>query len=364
MDRRLTVRQFHGHRGFSEICESWHELMRSISLQFFYHHPAWFQAYFDRPDVRGDMYFRCAYQDDRLVGVLPLYFVRSFAGVIRTARMPDYDGLYMPDLAVSDDVCLSSVWSAMTSPDARALDSKWDVFLANGVLEESTAARCLALADNDIVTSSIEGRCAVLDVSSYDEVVRQFKRKFRGNLNNAKRRIQLEPDVHFLSISEPDELLPAFEEFVQLELSGWKGRRELRDEYPAPAAIGLKQSKYLFYRNIVREFGRVDAIRIILLKVGGRAIGAQICIHLNAFCFVLKTAFDEAYRKYSPGHLVLDFMYRQLADAGRIKHICLITDYHWFRYWNPRYLNYVRIKSFRKSLKGRVISAAYNVKRR
>jgi hypothetical protein len=165
-------------------------------------------------------------------------------------------------------------------------------------------------------------------------------------------------------VKDPGLLNRAFEEFVELELSGWKGQPEkVREKYPRPAAIGLKESKYLFYRNAVRKFGELDAFQVFMLKVKGKAIGAQLCIILNDVCFLLKTAFDETFGRYSPGHLTLDFALQVLSEGGKVRQMCLISDYGWFRYWNPRYSNYLQLKAFAKTAKGSSAAVLYSMAR-
>lgn len=336
--------------------------MNSVSSQTFYHHPAWFHAYFDRPDVRDDIYFRCAYAGDRLFAVLPIYFKQKLGGAVRIAKLPDYDGLYMPDMAISDDISPSSIWREMTTPRSSNIKPLWDVFSADNVLEGSAVARSMFSTDHNIVTSSASGRCAFVDVLDYEKIMGRLKKKFRGNLNNAKHRLRAESEVEFVVLEDPELLHPAFDKFVDLELASWKGQPDkVREKYPRPAAIGLKKSKYLFYRNTVREFGKLGAMRIFMLKVRENVIGAQLCIILNDVCYLMKTTFDDTFGRYSPGHLIFDFSLRQFAEGGTIKEICLITDYGWFKYWNPRYSNYLSIKAFAKTAKGRSASVLYSL---
>lgn len=363
MEPKLNIRQYEGSSGFLEICDAWYELMDSISSQCFYHHPAWFSAYFDRPGIRTGTHFRCAFAGDQLVAVLPLHFEQKLGGALQMAKLPDYDGLYMPDMAISDNVSAVSVWREMEASRNSEYGRHWDVFSADGVLEESAVAQTLFSAGSSIVKSSAAGRCAFVDVLDYEEVLRRLKRKFRGNLSNAKSRLSALPGVEYVAVSEPERLGPAFDEFVELELSGWKGQPDrVRRDYPPPAAIGLKRSKYLFYRNVVSTFGAFGATEIHMLRINRKAIGAQLCVILNDVCYILKTAFDEAYGRYSPGHLVLDFAIQRFADVGTAKQLCLITDYGWYRNWNPRYANYMRIKAFAKTLKARSISILYSLK--
>jgi len=146
-------------------------------------------------------------------------------------------------------------------------------------------------------------------------------------------------------------------------MSGWKGKKENNKErYPAPAAIGLKKSKYRFYKNLVNEFAKIKSTEICFLKVDGRTIGAQILILLGETSYLLKTAFDESAKGYSPGHLMIDFALRRYSPEETIKSMCLITDYDWFKYWNPRYVNYTTIRDCNATIAGQLLRGALKIR--
>jgi len=361
--KETEIRQVAGKRGFLEIYDDWHVLMEHVSSQCFYHHPSWFMAFFDRPGGVGeDILFRCAYQNGALVAVLPLVLGTRFGGVLREATLPAYDGLYLPDMAVSDDVEGEPLWLELSQHGANSGDADWDNFFLYSVLENSSIAQLLLELNAYTVRSSVRSRCAVIDIIDYEQARAALKKKFRGNLNNARNRLSAEDDVRFSCFTHPSEILPAYDCFVDLEQSGWKGNPEkMRQDYPAPAAIALKKSKYLFYRNVIREFSKLSSAEICLLRVGGKAIGAQIFLVLNNISYLVKTAFDEDSKGFSPGHMLLDFTYRRYASEKKIDQLYLITDYDWFTNWNPRYLDYLNIRAFAKTSKGRMARAAYSV---
>lgn len=365
MNRKFSVRQLHGHSGFNAICDDWHELMASVSMQCFYHHPAWFRAYFERPDCNEDIFFRCVFDGARLVAICPIVFKRRFGDLIREAALPTHDSLYMPDMALADSADADIVWRQLSASDKEKGVGRWDLFSANSVREDSAIATTLRSTDACHVFESRRSRCAIIDIIDYETAIRNLRKKFRGNLNNARNRLAAQAQVDFKCVTRPDEVESAYEEFVVLEQSGWKGNPEKkRADYPEPAAIGLKQSKYLFYRNVVKEFSEIESLEICLLKVDGKTVGAQIYAVLNRTSYLLKTAFDEDSKHFSPGHLLLDFTYRRYSDEKGVKQICLITDYDWFKYWNPRYLNYVNIRAFNANMRGNTASLAYSTIRR
>jgi CelD/BcsL family acetyltransferase involved in cellulose biosynthesis len=337
LSQALSVQQFEGKEGYAKICGDWRELMRSISSQYLSHHPAWFHAFFDRPTYDENICFRCVFEGTRLIAVCPMVFKHRFGRVLCEAVVPAHETLSMPDMAIADSADPYAVWQKLSAPNQSTGVKTWDRFTALSVLETSTIASSLRAATDNVIFESNVGRCAVIDIVDYDEAMKNLRKKFRGNLNNAKNRLAAQKSVEFLRV-----------------IHG----------YPAPAAIGLRKSKYLFYKNVIRELSKTDSVEINLLKVNGKTVGAQIYAVLSDRSFLLKTAFSEDSREFSPGHVLLDAAYRRYAQTDIIKQMCLISDYDWFKYWNPRYVNYLNIKAFRNTVRGRIASKAYSILRK
>ncbi len=355
----LSIRRYQGERGLRSLYDPWTDLMTAIKRQGFFQHPAWFRAFFARPSSTPDALEFCAvYRGPSLVAVLPLIWTRRAAARLAEASLAGGEGLYMPDWAIADREDKARIWGLLR----RELG--WDVFSVRDTLESSSIAECLATETRFTRVVTRGSRCAVLDIMPYADALGALKKKFRGNLNNARHRLERQEQVEFLRITNPAEVDWAFTEFVAVEQSGWKGNpARKRDNYPAPAAIALKESKLKFYGNVVQQFALLGALEIYLLRVNGKTIGGQILIVLNDVSYLLKTAFDEDAREFSPGHLLLEFAYRCYADEGRITELNMISDYDWFKNWNPRYLDYVSIKDFNFTVSGVLGSALYRAKR-
>ncbi len=328
--------------------------MGSIARQSFYHHPAWFSAFFARrPGGNEDVELCAIYRGDSLIAVLPLTWTRYGGGFVR-ASLAQGECLYMPDCAIADSEDKAALWQFLR----RSMG--WDVFSVRETLATSTIAQCMALENRFTRVTRPSGRCAVIDIIPHDAALRALKKKFRGNLNNARHRLAAQDQVEFLRITATDELDGAFADFVELEQSGWKGNIERpRKNHTTPAAIGLKQTKLNFYQAVVREFGRCGAIEICLLRVKGRTVGGQILLCLNNVSYLLKTAFDEGAREFSPGHLLVDHTLERYSRGGKVRELNLISDYDWFRPWNPRYVDYLSVHDFRHGVGGLLGSALY-----
>jgi CelD/BcsL family acetyltransferase involved in cellulose biosynthesis len=349
----LSIQTHRDRAGFDHIRDDWLALMADVSRQSFNHHPVWFDAYFNcDPDQPVELEFRCVYRDQILVALFPL--TRHRGRLVTRARLPVNQWIYTTDCVVSDRENKQELWRFVCRESARTGDG-WDLFTvgADGSLATSHIFACMPQPGPLVSLRPRVERCTVIDVIDYDVAIQGLKKKFRSNLNRGKRRLNEKGGMEFRRVTDPAGLDQAFTEFVELELDGWKGQEgEPKEGYPTPSAIGLYDWKERFYRNVVNGFGKLGATEICLLSIDGRTIGAQITVVLNQVSYLLKTTYDESVEGASPGQLLIDYLFQQYAREGNVREINLITDYPYFRHWNPRHLTYYRLQQFSRSPRG------------
>ena len=332
----------HGKKGLNTLAQEWFTLVQRIREPSFYSHPLWFRAHFE---VHEDdpIDFIAVRRAGRLIAVIPVTFRSVFYGLIREARLPAGDRLYMPDITVDDAEDVHSVWAYLCEQNL------FDSFAVRGggALSTSRIAACLS---NELVLTKRLNECAVLTVSSYEDIWKSFSRNFRRNLKRGHARLQSELDADFECVRAHDAIDGAFDTFVELESSGWKGQWEkAKTGYPAAAAIGLSSTKTRFYREVIREFARHNLVEITFLRSSRKVFGAMISLELNEVSYLIKTAYNESVKGISPGHLLIDFVYRRYAKENKIKTINLVTAYEWQMPWRPRLIPYQRLTTFRHS---------------
>ncbi|MCL7998727.1 GNAT family N-acetyltransferase [Brucella sp. 21LCYQ03] len=95
----------------------------------------------------------------------------------------------------------------------------------------------------------------------------------------------------------PDEVRFAFEHFLTLEASGWKGRRG--------TAMAVDRFRAAFAREAVNNLAERDCVRIHTLELDGRVIAILIVFTVSGEAWTWKTAYDETLQAYSPGMLLM-----------------------------------------------------------
>ena len=146
---------------------------------------------------------------------------------------------------------------------------------------------------------------------------RMVSMKRRRELDRQLRRLCEAGSVSFMSARSASDLDAAFNMFVQLESSGWKGRRG--------TALQRRGAIQEFARIAVTQLAQNGHAAIDVLRLGDKPIAALIRLHHGGLSIPWKIAYDEAFAAFSPGkQLMCDETRRWLADASvlRVDPVC------------------------------------------
>ena len=126
-------------------------------------------------------------------------------------------------------------------------------------------------------------------------------------LRRLRHRLEEHGPVAFDVARRPDEIGPALETFLQLEASGWKGKRG--------TALVQHAGDAAFIRRAVPALAETAQCEIITLRAGTTPIAAGIVLRHQDRAFFFKLGIDERFAKYSPGvQLTLDLTRHLCAD--------------------------------------------------
>ena len=351
----LELKSHRGMSGLDAIFGDWLDLMGRINRQYFFHHPYWFKAYLHAsPEAGNRIVFACIYRGSTLVAVFPTAWGREGKNGPMVVELLAGDQLPLTDCAISDDEDGCEIYDYFRRSLKVITGAGWDVYRARGILKDGHLGRAVAERrfNRTVYTEKL---CGEFSIGDYDDAIKKLKKKFRGNLNNARNRLKRAGEARFEVERSADGVRRRFDDFVELEMSGWKGDRDNpRDDYSRPSAIGLKERKLSFYKNMIDQFARAGCAEINSLVLNDKLIGALVCVLLNDTSYLMKVTYDEDAGQYSPGHLLIDFAYRRYAEEGRIKRCNLITDYPWVAGWNPTHREYIVFRDFNTTIAGAI----------
>lgn len=328
----LYFRKFIGPQGLRAIRDDWRAIQRDLRPRRHFHLYEWHENYMQTLDeAPSSTLFFVAYRQARPVAVFALRPSTWHIGGLglRTVETLWHKHSTLSDFVCGNDQAGQDVVAGFLDYLRVQRDLPWDVMIAKRALEDSALVQSLGRCDKFIITTRQAEPCDYLSIGDYQGLIELLSKNSARNLKKAHAKAAKMPDIRFCSADHPGDLGRAFEEFVDVEASGWKGAGG------TGSAIKLNPCVREFYRGIMQDFSSRWKCEIDLLKAGDTCLAGSFCLLLDDTCYFLKTAHNEDYRHLSPGHLLLDYMSRVHGRAGGCKYINLISDAKWHSFWNP-----------------------------
>ncbi|WP_284273751.1 GNAT family N-acetyltransferase [Bradyrhizobium iriomotense] len=128
-------------------------------------------------------------------------------------------------------------------------------------------------------------------------------------LRRQRHRLEVHGPLTFDVARTPDEVKAALETFLQLEASGWKGKRG--------TALIQHAGDASFIRRAAPALAETGQCEIISLRAGTTPVAAGIVLRHQDRAFFFKLGIEERFAKYSPGvQLTLELTRHLCADPA------------------------------------------------
>jgi CelD/BcsL family acetyltransferase involved in cellulose biosynthesis len=120
--------------------------------------------------------------------------------------------------------------------------------------------------------------------------------KHAKELRRLERRLSEHGDLAYAAIQPGEAWRPWFDDFLDVEASGWKGAEG--------SAIRSNPQDAAFFGAVVGEAQARGQLQLLRLAVGGRAAAMKLNLRGRDGAYALKIGYDEAYAPFSPGVLL------------------------------------------------------------
>jgi CelD/BcsL family acetyltransferase involved in cellulose biosynthesis len=158
------------------------------------------------------------------------------------------------------------------------------------------------------------------------EPEQNFSSRRRSDLRRMQRAAEKLGTVTTQIVSpDPADVPALLEEAMAVESQSWKGR--------SGTAIVHNQLQETFYRAYAEAAARAGILRICFLRIAGHAAAMQIGVETEGAFWLLKIGYDEAYKKCSPGNLLLRETIRDAAQKGLKSYEFLGKEAPWTQVW-------------------------------
>jgi len=327
----LVFETYQGLEGLESLAPAWTTLVESMPGARFVHFPEWYRAYL--VSLESDpsrVWFIGAYRHQKLVGVFPLQFQKYLVkgmqprvfGTIDDDEMQSCDFVYRR-IAENDGML-----NAFTQWLRTQRTIRWDELRLRKVREDSAIAHSArARLPKATIMLCHDGSGYFQTSGNYDLATEAMSGTFKRNLRRLARRAEETAPLRLQSYRSKEELPRAFDTFVDIEASGWKGE--------SSSAIRCRPAMLAFYRAVVDEFSRRDACVINVLWHGDRPVAGQFCLHIGATLNILKIGFSDEHASFAPGNLLLERTIRKACEERNVDIVSLVNNPSWARNFKP-----------------------------
>jgi len=318
--------------GFESLRNTWEDVVSGMESRRFFHLWEWYHSYLIclESDPNAMMFFLFK-KGKTPVAIFPLQFTKISLGSLKLKALafPSHSHLLLCDLICHRNALHLPLFHLLREY-LRNQNQSWDLVQLPHLLEDACAIQLIHNRPPARFLLRHEGRCDfMVTTGTYDSFLSGISRNLRRNIKRAKQSLDELPGVEFTFTHNGPELEAKLDAFMDVEASGWKGA------LASGTAIKLHPNLQCFYRMLTRTLSASGKVSINTLTADGKCIAAQFCILLDNTAYVLKIGYDEGYKRYSPGNLLVDLLVKRGIEDGTIESINLVTDAEWHVDWRP-----------------------------
>lgn len=163
---------------------------------------------------------------------------------------------------------------------------------------------------------------------------RKWGKSLGRKINKLSRMGQPELQIFEDSREMPD----AWDEFVELENMGWKGREG--------SSLCCNDLSRNFYRSVLFDFAETSSASILKLSINGITIAMFAGIFIENRYYGLLITYNEEFGSYSPGHIMIYHILKDYLPARGTAYLDMLFTCNWFSVWKPDELKASKIILF------------------
>jgi CelD/BcsL family acetyltransferase involved in cellulose biosynthesis len=187
---------------------------------------------------------------------------------------------------------------------------------------------------------------------AWDELEKErLTSKRRGNLRRMFRGLGGEGRLSLEVADGREGLDELLEEAFRIEALGWKGTEG--------SAILSSPETRRFYTEVARWAARRGWLRMLFLRLDGRAVAFDFALELGDVHYLVKVGFDPAFGRFAPGVLMRHDMIERAFSLGLRRYEFLGSDDAYKLEWTDRCHERTLVQAFRPSPSGRLDWAAF-----
>ena len=282
---------------FATLADSWDDLVRAMRRPgpFLLH--TWLREWYRHFGRGSELAIQAAFRDDALVGAFPL--VHKSRRGLRVARFLGGEQSSLADLLLSP--------SEEPSTGAALVDragAEHDFAELFGLSDRSRLASVVAPGELHLFRRADGPVLALTD--DWDALFREkVSSKGRSSYRRHLQQLEKTGAVDFALARTREDVEAALDDSFRLHALRWAGR---------PDGSGFaSEAGVRFHRAALAALAEQDVVRLVTLRLDGRAIAFALAFAFAGRLYGYRMAFDPSFARQSPGLLT---MHQLLASAS------------------------------------------------
>ena len=340
-----------GRDGLESLHGEWDDLHRRSCNPAFYTDWRWHRALAGHL-LAEPVHYLCARRDGRLTAILPLQVRDLERGPISvpTLSFPLHDHIQLSDIVVEREGEGGTAFAAMMAFLEEHAGISWQCLHLKGVVDGAGLLSEIHGSGAEVVR---KGASAYFDTSGSDAAL--VPQKLLHNIDRLRRKADREHGtVEVRAVVEGEGLRRAFEAFLEVEASGWKG------EGGTATAIQRDPALVGFYQELLERFSADGSARINLLSFGDEVAAAEFCLRAGGTWSILKIGYRDSVKAFGPGNILLAAFLEEARADEAVAEVNLVTASGWSERWHPRLRDVSLVTGFRNSLQGRALKVIHH----
>jgi len=350
------------HAALNEtLRDQWQQLFAGLTQKNLFQHSAWQQAFIDgryQPEKHGKLIFAVALQSGQPVAIVPLMyrFERRYGLPVRVIELMHPTDMGVRDLPIADGADIKNIIDTILHKTLPAAGYRWDVAEIKGAVENSTAHRTFQAAAGFKIAAYDHDSNRLKSVAGRDQCFSLISKSHIKKTKRKRKHFEALGKVDYELITAPEDLPRAYEIFLSIEDSGWKGsqglKTSLRNDIPQKR----------FYESMIANTAPELNFCAIILRLNDEPIAAKLCTKTGNTLFMLKISYDDRYQEHSPGSLLLLYVLEQFSEDEQVDYISFVTGQEWTWRWSAERQPVFSCLVFNSTAIGLLIAAAKHAK--
>lgn len=316
-----------GKDGLDSLLPRWMELLPRALNPSFLHEPPWSWSVATSLQLERVVFYT-VYDNDQLIAVVPLEHRVKWYGPVRmrSLHLPADSNIYLNDIVLDRNYANQDVLDAVLKEISSPSNGfKWDY------------CELRKFNSRSALYAHLEGRG--IDIRQIGESVfipcrdaadiQKISKKTWKNASRLSRKAAAEVGELALIHNAPGEPMePWFEDFMRIESSGWKG------EEGTGTSLLVDLKGQTFFRSLIVDNAGNWETRVYVLRFGDVKVASVLCVRCGPVLYVLKQGYNEEYKAYGPGSILIKTLIEIMATNPDIIGINLTTAPPWSDRWH------------------------------